>query len=100
MATKIRLRRGQPDQTYPIGVDPIRDPDTGEVLPITAGTVLLVADELAGEPPSGTRGEDDWDLGHGLLAQHEKWEKAPKSAKAANAVDDTSTESTDTKGDA
>jgi hypothetical protein len=67
------------------------------------GEVFEVDKELAGRAPSGTPGEDGYDLGEGLLAQIGNFElvaapkkKAPpsKPAETATAVSDT------VKGDA
>ena len=54
-------------------------PDVGDVAP---GETLEVPAAVAGRPPAGTPGEDDFDPGAGLLAQVDVWETAPKKTTA------------------
>lgn len=70
MAT-VRLVKGQPDHHYPEGVEPVRD-EKGKVVPLAAGVPIEVDDEIA----------------KGLLAQNDKWERAPKSARPVTSDDD------------
>lgn len=54
--------------------------DTGDW--VNQGETIDVRDSLAGRPPSGEPGTDDYDPGEGLLAQTANWQPVDGKPKA------------------
>jgi len=80
MATKITYVGGTPDITFEVPTDDGRF----AVIVMEKGDTVEVPDDFAGRAPSGTPGEDDHDLGEGLLAQVANF--VPAKAKAKTTV--------------